>query len=220
MAPCNASAAEGGFLSSQRPGKGSSSQPSDTGEADKGSGASISQPSVAELAVQTMQQLLQLQPAATDAAAVARITGVMACLGPSARVPANVAKALGLQSLVPAHGEADSGTAPQLLLLAAEPGEQDHQEADLHKVHLLLVMLQGLASAPHQSPALLACLSQQVVAWLPQASRQPELCARLLPSLLLAMVATACSAAAEPSATELHMAVWHHARDWLQVGSL
>ncbi|WIA34494.1 hypothetical protein OEZ86_012821 [Tetradesmus obliquus] len=136
--------AEGGFLSSQRPGKGTSSQPSDSGQAAATAAASSpsSQASTAELALQTMQQLLQLQPGTPDAAAIARISG-----------------------------------------------------------------------------ALVACVAQQAVAWLPHAAPQPELCAELLPALLLAMVAAAGSAAAEPASAELHMRVWQDARDHLQGAS-
>lgn len=84
-------------------------------------------------------------------------------------------------------------------------------------MQLLGLLLRGLLSVPGQSGALVACVAQQAVAWLPHAAPQPELCAELLPALLLAMVAAAGSAAAEPASAELHMRVWQDARDHLQV---
>jgi hypothetical protein len=203
--------AEGGFLSSQRPTKGTSSQPSDSGQAAAAAAtAAGSQPSTAELALQTMQQLLQLQPMVPDAAAAARIAAIVASLGPNTSAPGCLAAALGfdIPSTIAAGGE---GTASD----AADAAEQESTQ--LHKVRLLQLMLQGLLSVPGQPAALVAIVSQQVVAWLPHAAQQPELCAELLPALLLAMVAAAGSAAADAASVELHMRVWQEARDYLQV---
>jgi hypothetical protein len=202
---------EGGFLSSQRPTKGTSSQPSDSGQAAAAATAAAgSQPSTSELALQTMQQLLQLQPTAPDAAAAARIAAIVASLGPNTSTPGCLAAALGLENptTTAAGGE---GTASD----AADAAEQESKQ--LHKVQLLRLLLQGLLSVPDQPAALVAIVSQQVVAWLPHAARQPELCAELLPALLLAMVAAAGSAAADAASVELHMRVWQEARDHLQV---
>jgi hypothetical protein len=200
--------AEGGFLSSQRPAKGTSSQPSDSGQAAAAAAtAAGSQPSTAELALQAMQQLLQLQPMAPDAAAVARIAAMVASLGPNTSTPACLAAALGLPNPTTAAGE-DTASG------AADTADQES------KVQLLRLLLQGLLSAPGQPAALVAIVSQQVVSWLPHAARQPELCTELLPALLLAMVAAAGSAAADAASVELHMRVWQEARDHLQVNLL
>jgi hypothetical protein len=148
-----------------------------------------------------MQQLLQLQPTAADAAAIARIAALVASLGPDGHVPPSLAAALGL----PAASAASASDADQ--------------EQDMRKVQLLRMLLQGLLSVPGQSAALVACVAQQVVMWLPHAARQPELCSELLPALLLAMVAAAGNAAADPASAELHMRVWQDARDHLQVST-
>eukprot|EP00883_Tetradesmus_obliquus_P008640 jgi/Sobl393_1/19368/SZX76090.1 len=203
--------AEGGFLSSQRPGKGTSSQPSDSGQAAAAAAAASSpssRASAAELALQTMQQLLQLQPGTPDAAAIARIVAMVASLGPACHTPASLASALGL-----------SATPLAAAAAAAADDDTTDQKQDLHKVQLLGLLLRGLLSVPGQSGALVACVAQQAVAWLPHAARQPDLCAELLPVLLLAMVAAAGSAAAEPGSAEMHMRVWQDARDHLQGAS-
>lgn len=84
---------------------------------------------------------------------------------------------------------------------------------------MLQLLLQGLTSGVVQCSAMVACLSQQAVAHLAQAAatHQPQLLPAVLQTLLLALVATVNSIAAEPSSVDLHVRVWQHAQDALQV---
>jgi hypothetical protein len=56
------------------------------------------------------------------------------------------------------------------------------------------------------------------VACLSQVAGDAELLPVLMQALLLALVATVRSIAADPGSTEMHVRVWQHAQDLLQVG--
>jgi len=82
---------------------------------------------------------------------------------------------------------------------------------------MLLLLLEGLTRGAVQSPPVIASLAQQVVAHLSTAAAMPELLLVLLQALLLALVATVTSIAAEPRSVDMHVRVWQHAQDHLQV---
>jgi hypothetical protein len=82
---------------------------------------------------------------------------------------------------------------------------------------MLLLLLQSLSQGPQQCPALVASLSQQVVACVNQSAGNAQLLPLLLQALLLALTATVNSIAAEPRSVDMHVRVWQHAQDTLQV---
>jgi hypothetical protein len=82
---------------------------------------------------------------------------------------------------------------------------------------MLLLLLEGFNSGPQQCPELVAYMSRQVVACLSQGAGDAELLPVLMQALLLALVATVGSIAADPGSTEMHVRVWQHAQDLLQV---
>eukprot|EP00878_Enallax_costatus_P012343 GHUV01012892.1.p1 GENE.GHUV01012892.1~~GHUV01012892.1.p1 ORF type:complete len:1174 (+),score=406.36 GHUV01012892.1:1698-5219(+) len=193
---------EGGFLCSQRPGK-ASSQPSDTTASHDSS-----PPAAGAVAANTMQQLLSLQHPDITGAAAARLAGVIACLSPTSVVPAVFVPHLCLHSsLGAAAGQAEDGAAQQ---------EHDTEAHAAQKVRLLWAVLRSLVASPRAPALLVACVSQQVVAWLPRLSSHAEVLADFLPALLLALVATVNSTAAEPATAETHRRVWQEAIEWMQ----
>lgn len=153
-----------------------------------------------------MQQQLALQHPDLVAAAAVRLAGLIACLGPCSPVPAAFAAAIGMPS-ISATGRSDG----------ARDGDTAEQDEAQHKVRLLLLVLQGLLATADVPATLVACASQQVVAWLPRLGSQTELVVHLLPALLLSLVATVNSTAAEPAAAETHRRVWQWALEWMQV---
>lgn len=232
---CVAAVLEGGFVSSQRPGKGSggsSSQPTDTTPAGAAAGpAATTAQSAAQAALYAMHQLQELRPAAPAAAAAARLAALLASLAPDANIPAELLPALGLRSTLPSPA-VDPPTTPVgpladalrnaalspapagAAVAAAEGGCAVDTTAQLE---MLILLLQGLSNGPQQCPALVASLSQQVVACVNQSAGDAEALPLLLQALLLALVATVSSIAAEPRGVDMHVRVWQHAQDSLQV---
>jgi hypothetical protein len=85
------------------------------------------------------------------------------------------------------------------------------------RLEMLVLLLQGLTNNLQQCPALVASLSQQVVAFVNQTAGNAELLPLLLQALLLALLATVSSIAAEPASVDMHVGVWQHAQDTMQV---
>lgn len=213
--PAAPTVTDDGFLSSQRPSKtgmGSSSQPSDTNPAAAAAPAA----SVAPAALQALHQLLALQPAAPAAAAAARLTALVACLSPDASIPAELLPALGVCAT---EGTAPTGStrADEAGPSAAGAGAAVVAVEAKDRLGMLLLLLQALNSGPQQCPELVACMSRQLVACLNQAAGDAELLPVLLQALLLALVATVGSIAVDPGSTDVHVRVWQHAQDLLQV---
>jgi hypothetical protein len=179
-----------------------------------------------------MHQLLELQPAA---AAAARLAALLACLAPDASIPPDLLPALGACSAgcLPAAAAAGSAAAADAPVtptgsladalrnaaLSPAPGNAA-ATAVVHtkdRLEMLVLLLQGLTNGPQQCPALVASLSQQVVACVNQSAGNLELLPLLLQALLSALLATVSSIAAEPASVDMHVRVWQHAQDTMQV---
>lgn len=237
---CHPAVTEGGFVSSQRPSKGSS-QPTDTSNTQPppppaaGPGKSA-----AHSAIQAMQQLLELQPAMPAAAAAARLAALLSSLAPDASIAAELLPALGVCSkelptaaaAAAAAGlaGADAPVTPTgplsdaLRNAALSPAPAAAAAAGAvdttARLEMLLLLLHSLSQGPQQCPALVASLSQQVVACVNQSAGNAQLLPLLLQALLLALTATVSSIAAEPHSVDMHVRVWQHAQDILQVRCL
>lgn len=180
-----------------------------------------------------MHQLQELQPAAPAAAAAARLVALLASLAPDVSVPAELLPALGLISTdsTPAAEQPTTPMGPladalrnaalsptpagAAAVAAAAAGGRAVDAAT--RLEMLILLLQGLSNGPQQCPALVASLCQQVVSCVNQSAGDAEALPLLLQTLLLSLVATVSSIAAEPQGVDVHVRVWQHAQDALQV---
>lgn len=174
------------------------------------------------------------------AAAAARLAALLSSLAPDASIPAELLPALGVGSKEPPTAAAAATTvlagadapitptgplsdalrnavlSPAPAAAAAAAAAAGAVDATA-RLEMLLLLLHSLNQGPQQCPALVASLSQQVVACVNQSAGNVQLLPLLLQALLLALTATVSSIAAEPHSVDMHVRVWQHAQDTLQV---
>jgi hypothetical protein len=232
-----ASVTEGGFLSSQRPSKGSGGNSSQ--QMDTATPAAQQPQSPAQAALAAMHDLSAQQPPGSPAAAAARLAALLACLGPEASIPQELLPAVGLHGPNEANASGSEGIAHAGALAGAAMATGAAGAAGTaanvagvggamgatESLEMLLLLLRGLCGGQGQSSALVAALSQQVVAALNQAvggssSTDAPVPPALLQALLLALAATVHNITAESGSVEMHARVWQHAQDALQVSLL